>query len=113
MALMAPVDEALWANEGIIASFADIHNGIFWMPIASSLKVTIKSMGHHLFLLSDNALTIKHILLPFWEYMMRPHELHELFVKSVIYLSDFLAFTAGDAIIHSLFLSVNFVKCTK
>jgi hypothetical protein len=58
MVLMASINEAFWANEGIVACFADIHDSIFWMPITSPLKVTIKNTVHHLSFLSDNALTI-------------------------------------------------------
>lgn len=113
MVFMASVDKAFWTNEGIITSFANIHDSIFWMLIASSLKVAIKTLRYHLFLLSENILTIDHILLFFCDYMMSSHKLHELFVKFIIYLSDFMTFMTADTIIRCLFLSANFIECAK
>lgn len=48
MAFMTAVDYALWTNEGIVASFANIHDGIFGMPVASSLKVAVESIINHI-----------------------------------------------------------------
>jgi predicted transcriptional regulator len=39
---MGTVDDAFRANENIIAGLADVHDGILWMPIASTLKIIIK-----------------------------------------------------------------------
>jgi hypothetical protein len=41
MALVAAIDEALRTDEGVIASLANVHNGVLTMPIAGPLKITV------------------------------------------------------------------------
>jgi hypothetical protein len=59
MVFVTAVDKALRTNEGIVASFANIHNGVFGMPVASSLEVTVMSIIDQISpFLSDHMLSI-------------------------------------------------------
>ncbi len=113
MVLMASIDEALSAYKGVITGLAYIHDGLFLMPIASPLKITIKTMVHLLSFLSVNILSIKDVLLFFCDQSISPHQFDELFVKFIINLSDFPTSLASNTIYFSLFLPADLIKCTR